>query len=196
MASKVTFMTVAALAVATFFFPVSGCAHAYADEFIVSDDYATRSDVSRLDGSVSALTGSVSSGLSVMQDDVSSIGRDVAQLVEGGQVEQQDIKDAKDSSQKAAEGVQAVSDDLDAQGKKLDDISADLRTLTESNGDSSNDEVSQLTIAELLALVPDDASEQVVEYMQYPFIMGMASGVFGYVVSLVIAAVYRLLGFK
>lgn len=188
---------VAALVVAAAFCPVSGCAHpspAYADEFIVLDDYATRSDVSRLDGSVSALTGSVSSGLSAMQDDVGTISRDMTTLLEGEQGEKADVDAIRESTGKAVEGIEQANQALDVQGQKLDELGASLDSMRSDEGDAQV--VEQLTTDELLALVPEDASGQITEYMQYPFIMGMASGIIAYVISLVAAGVYRLLGFK
>ena len=200
MASKVRYLLlVAAVTPVALLWPLDlgGCARrAYADEYVVSDDYATRSDVSRLDGSVSALTGSVSSGLSNMQDDVSNIGRDVSTLVEGASGDSENIESAKDSAQKAAEGVQAANDALDLQGQKLDSLGDAVSELTQASREGSGSEVSQMNTDDLLALVPSGASDEIAEYMQYPFLMGMASGTIAYIISLIVAAVYRLLGFK
>ena len=194
MASKVaTTLVVLTLGASLY---VSRCSHvAYADDYLVADDYATHGDVSRLDGSVTALTGSVSSGINDMQDDLYGIGAQVDKLVEGEQEVREDASSAKEDSRKAAEGVAKANESLDAQGQLLDTVAADVRTLTENQGDLAEDDVSQMSIDDLLALVPADASDQITEYMQYPFIMGCASGVVAYLISLATTAVYRLLGF-
>lgn len=195
MASKVAAFSMALALGVTFC--VTRCSRvAYADEYLVADDYATRSDVSRLDGSVSALTGSVSSGLSDMQDDVSNMGRDVTTLVDGQSAVKSEVESVKGGVESNGEGIDKANASLDAQGEVLAGVAADVRTLREVQDDPSDSEVTAMSVDDLLALVPADASEQITDYMQYPFLMGMASGIVAYVISLVAAGVYRLLGFK
>ena len=50
-------------------------------------------------------------------------------------------------------------------------------------------------IEDLMLLLPEDSPTVVADYMVYPFSWGILAGVFGYIVSLAIMAVYRLLGF-
>lgn len=197
MASKVTFPVVATLAVATLLYPMGGCAgRAYADEYLVADDYATSNQVSQLTGAVNALTGTVSGDLRDMQTDVGVLGETVNQMMGSQGVQGESIESVKDTAEKTAEGVKAANDALDAQGKELANIRADIRSLGEQEGESAASDVSQLSTSELLALVPDDAAGAITEYIQYPFLWGVASGVVAYIISLVVAAIYRLLGFR
>lgn len=185
-----------------------GCARrAMADEVVVADDYATTQDVqglsgevNQLSGTVSALTGTVSDDLRYVSDDVAVLDSKVQGISETQQSQGEVLDEVLSESETISDRLGAVNTGISNQDGKLDAISEQvvsngesIRALSESQGAT---EVEQIDLETLLALVPEGASAEIVQYMQYPFIWGMAAGIVGYLISLVIGAFYRLLGFR
>lgn len=196
-----------ALALALFVpcFAAGGCARrALADEvtegYVVADDYATESEVSSLTGAVDALTGTVSDDLRDLSDDVAVMGSQLGDVSTGQDEAKEVLDEVLDTAKSTSDRVGAANGELQSQAGKLDEISQQvvsngeaIKALSESEGAS---EVEQLDLEDLLALVPEGASDEIVDYIRYPFLWGMAAGIVGWVISLIIGAVYRLLGFR
>lgn len=182
-------------------FVSGGCARrALADEYTVADDYATSDDVSSLTGAVDALTGSVSEDMRDVSDDLAVVGSQVDSLIDNDEKESETLNEILDTSKTVADRLGATNNELYDQGDKLAAVSDKVletnelvKTMAEQEGTS---EVEAMDLETLLALVPEGASAEIVSYMQYPFIWGMAAGIVGYLISLVIGGFYRLLGFR
>lgn len=200
------FSALVALAVPCFL--SGGCARrALAEEVVVQDDYATDSDVqglssevSGLSGSVNALTGTVSDDLRDLSDDVAVMGSQLDGLVDSQTKQDEVLDEVLSDADSIQDRLGAVNSGLSAQDEQLDSISEQvvkngdaIKALSDTKGSS---EVEALELEDLLLLVPEGASDEIVGYIQHPFLWGMAAGIVGWVISLIIGAVYRLLGFR
>lgn len=203
-----TFALFAALVLVAPAFFTGGCARrALADEVTVADDYATTNDVqglsgevNQLSGTVSALTGTVSDDLRYMSDDVAVMGSQVQTIADTQATQGEVLDEVLSQSKTISDRMGAADTQLSSQSGKLDAVSDTVvetnelvKTMAEQEGTT---EVEAMDLDDLLALVPEGASAEIVSYMQYPFIWGMAAGIVGYLISLVIGAFYRLLGFR
>ena len=182
-------------------FVSGGCARrALADEYTVADDYATSDDVSSLTGAVDALTGAVSDDMRDVSDDLAVVGSQVDTLIDNDEKESETLDEILDTAKTTQDRLGATNNELYDQGDKLAAVSDKVvetnelvKSMAEQEGAS---EVEAMELETLLALVPEGASAEIVSYMQYPFIWGMAAGIVGYLISLVIGGFYRLLGFR
>lgn len=185
----------------------SGCVRrALADEVTVRDDYATQLDVqglsgevNQLTGSVSALTGSVSGSVQGITDSIAVNSSKVDGIAETQLVQGETLDEVSKDSKAIQEGVTSLSGKVDAQSTKIDSVADGVKALGEqmsAEPEQTEDDVVSVDLEELLALTPEGASVEIVEYVRHPFIWGMAAGLVAYLISLAIAAVYRLLGLR
>lgn len=191
---------------------IRSCARkALADEVPVVEDYATkgqvdglRSDVQGLSGSIQSLNGSVSSQITGVVEGYSTTGQQVSEVRQQQEQMGVTLNEVKDGVSTVADTLGGFESQFDAQGKRIDEVGSEtsetleiVRGLAEqTEDDDSTEEVQQVDLETLLTLLPEGSSDEIVAYMQYPFLWGMAAGIVGWVISLIVGAVYRLLGFR
>lgn len=145
------------------------------DAMAAADSVGSTDVTTRLDG-VSADLQGVSSGVDAANQTLSGIDADV-----DGISTKQDEQSGK---------IDGIDKKLEAQAQTLREVSDAV------NAEPEYEVPEQVDFDELLELLPEGSPEVFAEYMMHPFMWGMCAGIVGYIITLIQAAIYRLLGFR
>ena len=94
-------------------------------------------------------------------------------------------------------GIGLNADSLVNLNDKLDQNNQMLNSVSEAvNAEPVYEQPEQMSVEDLMLLLPENSPTLIADYMMYPFAWGILAGVFGYLISLALMAFYRLLGFN
>ena len=138
------------------------------------------------------------------QSGYESLSDDVAALADSQRADSEKLDAITESQQADSEKLDAITESQQADSDKLDAITETqgeqvqmLQTIQLSvEQEPEPEQAEQVDVDTLLGLLPQDSPAFVADYMAHPFMWGIAAGSVGYLITLMQAAIYRLLGFR
>lgn len=147
-----------------------------------------RSSVDAVSSGLTSLSSTVTTYHDLLAADIDSQADTLGAVADAQSAQGATLTAVSDGVTANGETLATVNDKLDSQAETLDTVAAAVS--------AEPDAPSKMDFADVMALVPDAAPAQLIEYLSYPFLWGMASGIVAYIISLTIGAVYRLMGLR